>query len=103
MEDYEKLRSAIPSRMKCHTTMVMTTDEVLKIRLKIVVVTTTLPEASNVPFFEESVTFSYHITAFDREDYPEEDADDVPLAFEEGVNSTIYDLKKINLGTLDDL
>ena len=88
--------------MKRHTTMVVTTDEVLKMRLKIVVVTKTLPEISDVPSFEESVVFSYHITALDGEDHHEEDAEDAPLAFEEGVKSTIDDLKKINLGTLDD-
>ncbi|GFZ02402.1 hypothetical protein Acr_15g0010100 [Actinidia rufa] len=89
--------------MKRHTTMVVTTDEVLKMRLKTVVVTKTLPEVSDVPAFEESAAFSYHITtALDGENYPEEDAEDAPLAFEEGVKSTVDDLNEINLGTLDD-
>ena len=37
----------------------------------------------------------------DRKDHLEEDAEDAPLAFEEGVKSTIDDLKEINIGTLD--
>ena len=102
LEDDEKLRSAIPSRMKRHTTMVVTTDEVLKMRLKTVIVTKTPPEALDVPSTEESVASSYHITAIDGEDHPEEDAEDAPPAFEEGVKSTVDDLKEINLGTLDD-
>ncbi|GFY85495.1 hypothetical protein Acr_04g0002330 [Actinidia rufa] len=73
----------------------------LKMRLKIVVVTKTIPKASNVPTSKESVAFSYHITSLDGEDHPEKDAKDAPLAFKEGVKSTIDDLKEINLGTLD--
>ncbi|GFZ19588.1 hypothetical protein Acr_28g0002930 [Actinidia rufa] len=95
--DDEKLRSAIPSQMKHHTTMVVTTDEVLKMKMKIVIVTKTLPETSDVPSSKESVAFSYHITALDGENHLEKDAEDAPLAFKEGVKSTIDDLKKINL------
>ena len=102
MENDEKLRSAIPSRMKIHITIVVTIDKVLKMNLKIVIVTKNLPEASDVPASEESVAFSYHITALDGEDHPEEDTEDAPLAFKESVKSTIDDLKEINLGTLDD-
>ena len=102
LEDDEKLRSAIPFSMKCHTTMVVTTNEVLKMRLKKVVVTKTLPETSDVPSSKEIVAFSYHNTALDGEDHPEEDAEDALLAFEEGVKSTVDDLKEINLSTLDD-
>ena len=65
------------------------------------VVTKTLPKALDVPSSKESVVFSYHITALDGEDHLEEDAKDALLAFEEGVKSTIDDLKEINLGTLD--
>ena len=101
LKDDEKLRSARPSCMKYHTTIVVTIDEILKMRLKIVVVTKTLPETLDVPSSEESVAFSYHITALDGEDHPEEDAEDAPLAFKEGIKSTIDDLKEINLGTLD--
>ncbi|XP_057461067.1 uncharacterized protein LOC130751463 [Actinidia eriantha] len=102
LEDDEKLRSAIPSRMKRYTTIVVTINEVLKMRLKTVIVTKTLPEASDVSAFEESAAYSYHITTLDGEDYPEEDAEDAPLAFEEGVKSIVDDLNEINLGTLDD-
>ena len=87
--------------MKHHTTMVVTTDKVLKMRLKTVVVTKTLPEASDVLSSKESVVFSYHITTLDGEDHPKKDVEDALLAFEEGVKSTVDDLKEINLGTLD--
>ena len=66
------------------------------------IVTKNLPKASDIPSYEESVAFLYHITALDGEDHPEKGAEDALLAFEEGVKSTIDDLKKINLGTLDD-
>ena len=87
--------------MKRHTPMVVTTDEVLKMRLKKVIVTETLPEISDAPSSEESVAFSYHITTLDGEDHPEKDVEDASLTFEEGVKSTVDDLKEINLGTLD--
>ncbi|GFS34942.1 hypothetical protein Acr_00g0036880 [Actinidia rufa] len=100
--DDEKMKSAIPSHMKCHTTIKVTTDEVLKMKLKIVIVTKKISEALDVPASEESVAFSYHITTLDGKDHLEEDAKDALLAFEDGVKSTIDDLKEINLGTLDD-
>ncbi|GFZ14444.1 hypothetical protein Acr_24g0006340 [Actinidia rufa] len=87
--------------MKLHTTVVVSTNKVLKMKLKTVVVTKTLLQALDIPSSKESIAFSYHITTLDEEDHPEKDAEDAPLAFE-GVKFTVDDLKEINLRTLDD-
>lgn len=57
--------------MKQHTTMVVTADEVLKMRMKTMAITKSLPEALDVPSNEESVISSYHITAHDGENHLE--------------------------------
>ena len=50
---------------------------------------------------QESIDSCHHITISDPEK-EEEDADDAPFEFEQGVKNTIDMLKEINLGTSGD-
>lgn len=63
-------------------------------------------EATKVPskeldrcLHEESLTSSFHMTTTCNEIQVEGDVEDAPLELEEGVRSTVDDLKEINLGT----
>ncbi|XP_070015817.1 uncharacterized protein [Nicotiana sylvestris] len=113
-------QSLVPSRMKRQTKVMVSCDEVLKVKPYTVVYTKKHDED------EESVGSSYHVTAqgehgilslmeddeklddvspcyhisFDDGD-PQEDevANDVPPELEEGVKATIDALKEVNLGT----
>ena len=80
----------------------VTADEVLKVRQQTLVVTKTCPEVLEDNFHKESVASSYHVTANDEEIQVEEDAEDAPQELEEGVKSTVDDLKEVNLGTQDE-
>ena len=51
---------------------------------------------------EASTLFSYHITEVDEETRVEEDAKEAPPELEEGIKSTVDELKEVNLGTKDD-
>ncbi|XP_027102394.1 uncharacterized protein [Coffea arabica] len=50
---------------------------------------------------QESIAFCHHITISDPEE-EEDDADDAPVEFEQGVKNTVDALKEINLGTSND-
>ena len=102
LKDNKELKSKIPSRMKRHISLVVTTDEVLKVRQQTLVITKTCPEALDDNFDKESVASSYHVTANDEEIQVEKDAEDAPQELEEGVKSTVDDLKEVNLGTQDE-
>ncbi|KAH7865724.1 hypothetical protein Vadar_010358 [Vaccinium darrowii] len=94
-EDDKKLKSKIPSRMKRHTTLVVTADDdMLKVKRQTVVSTKLPSKELDDHFKEESLASSFHITASCNDVQVEEDAEDAPPELEEGVKSTVDDLKE---------
>ncbi|XP_071928028.1 uncharacterized protein [Coffea arabica] len=92
-----KFGSIIPSRMRRYTTLLINCGTELNVREHTVVCTRSKEDD------EESVVLYNYITIVDS-DSPreEEDAEDAPPEFEEGIKATVDDLKEINLGNSED-
>ncbi|KAH0707716.1 hypothetical protein KY285_010750 [Solanum tuberosum] len=96
----KEIHSVFPSRMKRKTVLSITTDGSLKklIRRKM--------KPSQWEVEDSNLTqSSYHITVEEGPDIDDTDDDvqEAPSQLEDGVQSTIDDLKELNLGTLEDL
>ncbi|KAL0349908.1 UNVERIFIED_CONTAM: Transposon Tf2-12 polyprotein [Sesamum radiatum] len=50
---------------------------------------------------EENIAQTYHITLIEDGEVEEEDAEDAPAELEEGIKATIDELKKVNLGDIE--
>ncbi|KAL0416327.1 UNVERIFIED_CONTAM: hypothetical protein Slati_3464600 [Sesamum latifolium] len=51
---------------------------------------------------EEDIAQTYHITLIEDGEVEEEDTEDVPVEYEEGVKATVDELKEVNLGNIED-
>ncbi|KAH0655508.1 hypothetical protein KY285_030390 [Solanum tuberosum] len=115
--DDKEIHSVFPSRMKRKVILSITTDESLKIKRTTIIVTnhfngeTKKEEDEAITIFvgsqrEDSnlIQSSYHITVEEGPhiDDTNDDVQEAPPQLEDGVQSTIDDLKELNLGTLED-
>ncbi|KAG5576875.1 hypothetical protein H5410_057009 [Solanum commersonii] len=105
-----------PSHLKGNVVLSITTDGSLKVKRTTIVVTNQIHGATNKEE-DETITVgsqmedsnltqsSYHITVEEGPDIDDTDDDvqESPPQLEDGVQSTIDDLKELNLGTLEDL
>ncbi|KAI3457318.1 hypothetical protein Pfo_013981 [Paulownia fortunei] len=89
------LKNLIPSRMRRCTTLLISCEKVLKVKLQTIIFTQTQDDEDD----RESIASSYHITL--SEEMEEEDAEVAPPELEEGVKATVDELKEINLGDVD--
>ncbi|KAI3472363.1 hypothetical protein Pfo_031104 [Paulownia fortunei] len=88
----QKLQSLIPSRMRRCTTLLISCEKVLKVKLQTIIFTQTQNDEDD----RESVASSYHITL--SEEMEEEDAEVAPPELVESIKATVDELKEINLG-----
>ncbi|KAI3453509.1 hypothetical protein Pfo_010172 [Paulownia fortunei] len=88
----QKLQSLIPSHMRRCTTLLISCEKVLKVKLQTIIFTQTQDDKDD----RESIASSYHIIL--SEEMEKEDAEVAPPELEEGVKATADELKKINLG-----
>ncbi|XP_074299903.1 uncharacterized protein LOC141631081 [Silene latifolia] len=111
----DDLRSAIPSRMKRMQVVDIIHHEPLKAKRRVLVLTgqqknteELLPSSSRPCDARKSsdleiTTSSYHITVEEVPDDNEEvEADEAPKTLEDGGQSTVDELKELNLGTTED-
>ncbi|XP_074315668.1 uncharacterized protein LOC141651875 [Silene latifolia] len=108
----DDLRSAIPSRMKRLQVVDIIQHEPLKARRRVLVLTglssnnveeSKPPSSHSRAAKDLEIVTSYHITAEEIPDDNEEvEADKAPKTLEDEVQSTIDDLKELNLGTDED-
>ncbi|XP_074277348.1 uncharacterized protein LOC141600984 [Silene latifolia] len=114
----DDLRSAIPSRMKRMQVVDIIQHEPLKARRRVLVlrpeknaeelVPQLVPSSSRPCDTKKScdleiTTSSYHITVEEIADENEEvEADEAPETLEDGGQSTVDELKELNLGTIED-
>ncbi|KAA0048376.1 uncharacterized protein E6C27_scaffold264G00950 [Cucumis melo var. makuwa] len=97
----EEIRSAFPSRMKRKMFVSVNTEGSLKVMRHDVVFTR--PE-DNEPEDEVDVVGCCHVTIEETSEHDifEEDAEAAPLSLEDGGQSTIDELKEVNLGTKEE-
>ncbi|TYK06432.1 uncharacterized protein E5676_scaffold163G001350 [Cucumis melo var. makuwa] len=97
----EEIRSAFPSRMKRNMFVLVNTEGSLKVKRHDVVFTR--PE-DNEPEDEVDVAGCCQVTIEEISDHDifEEDAEVAPLSLEDGGQSTIDELKEVNLGTKEE-
>ncbi|XP_074301299.1 uncharacterized protein LOC141632675 [Silene latifolia] len=110
----DDLRSVIPSRMKRMQVVDIIQHEPLKARRRVLVLTgqsknvepipsSSRPSDVKKPRDLEVTTSSYHITVEEMPDENEEvEADEAPETLEDGGQSTVDELKELNLGTTED-
>ncbi|XP_074313671.1 uncharacterized protein LOC141648860 [Silene latifolia] len=110
----DDLRSAIPSRMKRMQVVDIIQHEPLKARRRVLVLTGQSKNVEPIPSSSrpsgvkksgdiEVTTSSYHITVEEIPDENEEvEADEAPETHEDGGQSTVDELKELNLGTTED-
>ncbi|XP_074266516.1 uncharacterized protein LOC141589791 [Silene latifolia] len=108
----DDLRSAIPSRMKRLQVVDIIQHEPLKARRRVLVLTglssnnveeSKPPSSHSRDAKDLEIVTSYHITAEEIPDDNEEvEADKAPETLEDEVQSTVDDLKELNLGTDED-
>ncbi|XP_074300411.1 uncharacterized protein LOC141631671 [Silene latifolia] len=110
----DDLRSAIPSRMKRMQVVDIIQHEPLKARRRVLVLkgqsknaepipSSSRPSGVKKPRDLEVTTSSYHITVEEVPDESEEvEADEAPETLEDGGQSTVDELKELNLGTRED-
>ncbi|XP_074313449.1 uncharacterized protein LOC141648620 [Silene latifolia] len=116
------LRSVVPSRMKRIEVVDIVQAQPFKVKRHVVVLTnqkksssfqekrksrlgeaSTTPSASNKEELEDKIMTSCHITVEEVPDASEEiEADEAPALLEDGGQSTVDDLKELNLGTSED-
>ncbi|WMV37856.1 hypothetical protein MTR67_031241 [Solanum verrucosum] len=116
--DDKEIHSVFPSRMKRKVILSITTDESLKIKRTTIIFTnhfngeTKKEKDEAITIFvgsqrEDSnlIQSSYHITVEEGPhiDVTYDDVQEAPPQLEDGVQSTIDDLKELYLGTLEDL
>lgn len=87
--------SLIPSRMKRCTDLIVQCGEVLKVKERTIVYTKVKEEDAET----RKLASSYHVTFEEGESAVEEDAENAPPELEEGIKTTVDDLKERNLGT----
>ncbi|KAH0761272.1 hypothetical protein KY290_017345 [Solanum tuberosum] len=113
--DDKEIHSVFPSHMKRKTVLSITTDGSLKVKKSTIVVTNQFYRETNKEE-DETITVgsqmedsnltqsSYHITVEEGPDIDDthDDVQEAPPQLEDGVQSTIDDLKELNIGTLED-
>ena len=99
-KDHKEIKSKFPSQMIRQRKWVVKTGEMLKAKQHTVIITSSSQEQKEE---EIHIASSFHVTIVedDQEEVVEENAEEAPLAFEEGNKATVDDLKEINLGTLE--
>ncbi|KAA0034814.1 ty3-gypsy retrotransposon protein [Cucumis melo var. makuwa] len=97
----EEIRSAFPSRMKRKMFVSVNTEGSLKVKRHDVVFTRL---EDNEPEDEVDMAGCCHVTIEKTSDHDifEEDAEAAPLSLEDGGQSTIDELKEVNLGTKEE-
>lgn len=93
------IQSLFPSRMKRRSNLILSCGNVFKVKMETIIITRT---QDNMEDDRESVASSYHITLHEENVIEEEDAEIAPPQLEEGVKTTIDELKEINLGNEED-
>ena len=99
----DEIRSSIPSRMKCNSTLDINNEGSLKVKRRMIVHTSqSLVHKEQI----DEVSSLFHIiveedTLSDAEATNEE-VDKAPPALEDGVQATVDELKEINLGTIEE-
>ncbi|KAH0644727.1 hypothetical protein KY284_032611 [Solanum tuberosum] len=113
--DDKEIYSVFPSRIKRNVVLSITTDGSLKVKKSTIVVTNQFHGETNKEI-DETITVgsrtedsnltqsSYHIAVEEGPDIDDtnDDVQEAPPQLEDGVQSTIDDLKELNLGTLKD-
>ncbi|OMO76521.1 hypothetical protein COLO4_25539 [Corchorus olitorius] len=96
-----EFHSKFPSRMERRNELVVTTGETLRAKAHTVVVTKPISILKDEEIFDdELILTSNHISVIEDDEKPhEEGAQEAPSSFEEGNQSTIDEIKEINLGT----
>ena len=98
-----EIRSSVPSRMKCNSTLDISTEGSLKVKRRTIVHTSqSLVHNKQI----KEVSSSFHITVEEDTlldvEATNEKVDEAPPALEDGVQTTVDELKKINLGTTEE-
>ncbi|PHU18267.1 hypothetical protein BC332_13962 [Capsicum chinense] len=99
--DDKEIHSSFPSRIKIKSILLITTDGSLKVRKRTIIFTNQhLGETKEDP---EEASASYNITVEDNlcHDEMDNDVQEAPPQLKDGVQSTVDELKEINLGTLE--
>ncbi|CAL2271126.1 unnamed protein product [Prunus armeniaca] len=103
-EDNE-IQSLIPSHMKRHSTLDVTSGDQLKVKQRTIIQTReTLSQQNKSDDEEAEVLAVHHVTIkeLDEEEPFEEEVHDAPTALEDGGQATVDELKELNLGTNED-
>ena len=101
-EREREIRSNVPSRMKRKTFVTLNTSQgSLKVKRHDVILTNSEKEDSEQG---EGETSCHHITILEELEIetPEEDVEDAPQSLEDGGQSTVDELKEVNLGTIEE-
>ena len=96
----DEIHSSIPSCMKCNSTLDISTEGSLKVKRRTIIHTSqSLVHNEQI----EEVSSLFHITieedTLSDAEATNEEVDETPLAFEDGRQATVDELKEINLGT----
>ena len=102
--DGREIRSLVPSRMKRHSTLEVSTNGQLKVKQHTIIFTGQADSDE-----EEIVRSAYHVTIEEVDDPEalegdsfdsfEDELEEAPSAFEDGGQATVDKLKELNLGT----
>ncbi|KAL0327839.1 UNVERIFIED_CONTAM: hypothetical protein Sangu_1861900 [Sesamum angustifolium] len=98
--------------MKCQTTLTVSCGRVIKAKVQTVIFTQVQyddeDDKESVALsnyisnnFEENIAQTYHITLIDDGEVEEEDTEDAPVELEEGIKTTIDELKEVNLRNIE--
>ncbi|KAL0433582.1 UNVERIFIED_CONTAM: hypothetical protein Slati_2692500 [Sesamum latifolium] len=114
-QTHQNFQSLIPSRMKRCTNLIISCDKVLKVKLQTIIFTKAQEDEDDDKesvvssyhiscgdeMIEYEVATTYHITLNEEDSIEEEDAEIAPPKLEEGVKTTVDELKEINLGDIE--
>ncbi|KAL0305181.1 UNVERIFIED_CONTAM: hypothetical protein Sangu_3046600 [Sesamum angustifolium] len=98
--------------MKCQTTLTVSCGRVLKAKAQIVIFTQVQSDDENdkesvasfnyiINDVKEDIAQTYHIILIEDSEVEEKDAEDAPAQLEEGIKTTIDELKEVNLGDIE--
>ncbi|KAI5338030.1 hypothetical protein L3X38_017301 [Prunus dulcis] len=105
LKEDNEIRSLIPSRMKRHSTLNVTSGDQLKVKRRTIIQTRKALSQQNESDDEEVEILAVHhvtIKELDEEEPFEDEVHDAPAALEDGRQVTVDELKQLNLGTNED-
>ncbi|KAH0987773.1 hypothetical protein GBA52_014950 [Prunus armeniaca] len=100
-----EIQSLIPSCMKRHSTLDVTSGDQLKVKRQTIIQTRTTLSQQNESDDEEAEILVVHhvmIKELDEEEPFEDEVHDAPVALEDGGQAIVDELKELNLGTNED-